>query len=436
MAGVGTPAGLLGLVDPAKSWVDRLGDAAYRSPSGTRITFDYEDVQREYDARGTAWEFPGLDEAYVQRKGFGARRYPMACIFSGRDHDQVATAFEAALLEPGIGELEHPRYGKISVVPFGTITRRDGLRSAANQTVIEVTFWTTLHSVYPSVQRSPRNEILASLGNFDVQAAQQFQASTSLVDEVSRANAKASVRGFLRDVSAALRSVSDATASVRREFDETFRLVNQGIDVFVGQPLLLAQRISDLIKAPARAATGIQSRLDGYARLAERIFGSPAGRFRPRVAAQRARLTNEFQIAHLMGMGATAGSVLALLEHRFATKPEAIGAADAVLAQFDALVAWRDHGFATLEQVDTGEAYQALQQAVALAAGFLIEVSFQLVPERRIVLDRPRTIIDLAAEIYGSVDERLDQLINSNHLTGSEILELPAGKVIVYYPQS
>jgi hypothetical protein len=60
-------------------------------------------------------------------------------------------------------------------------------------------------------------------------------------------------------------------------------------------------------------------------------------------------------------------------------------------------------------------------------------VSFDVIPERRIVLDRARTIVDLAAELYGSVDDRLDFLINSNDLTGSEILELPANKVIKYY---
>jgi hypothetical protein len=72
---------------------------------------------------------------------------------------------------------------------------------------------------------------------------------------------------------------------------------------------------------------------------------------------------------------------------------------------------------------------------VALTAGHLVETSFTLLQERRIVLDRERTIIDLAAELYGSVDDRLDLLINSNDLTGSEILELPRGRTIVYYPE-
>ena len=97
-----------------------------------------------------------------------------------------------------------------------------------------------------------------------------------------------------------------------------------------------------------------------------------------------------------------------------------------------------DDGFVATEAVDpsaldTGGGYQAMQRAVATAAGMLVAISFDLVPERRIVLDRARTIVDLAAELYGTVDSRLDFLIETNGLTGSEILELPRGSTILYY---
>ena len=63
-----------------------------------------------------------------------------------------------------------------------------------------------------------------------------------------------------------------------------------------------------------------------------------------------------------------------------------------------------------------------------------MEVSFSLVPERRIVLAKARTIVDLSAELYGQVDEKIDFLIRSNDLSGDEIHELPKGREIVYYP--
>jgi hypothetical protein len=438
---IGVPSGLVALVgaELGATWQDRLREAAYTSPSGTRIKLVYEDVSRSVEARGTVWEFAGVDGAYVQQTGHGARAYPLRVFFTGANHDRVADAFLAALLEPGSGRLEHPRYGPVSVRPLGTITQRDDLKTGANQTIFDVPFLTSLEGVYPSSDGDAENEILAALGNFDVELAQRFEESASLAAQASRANLASTIRGFLRDTSAALQTAADAVASVRREFADAVSIVNYGIDVFIGQPLLLARQVSDLIKAPARALAGIESRLEGYAALAASIFGSSAGSPASTIAAAAVpssltKAANDFQASNLFAMNAVAGMVLSTLEHEFRTRPEALGAAARILGQFDELVAWRDAGFAALTQVDSGGAYQALHQAVALTVGRLVEASFTLVPERRIVIDRPRTIIDLAAELYGSVDDRLNLLISSNDLTGSEILELPRGSTIVYYP--
>lgn len=83
--------------------------------------------------------------------------------------------------------------------------------------------------------------------------------------------------------------------------------------------------------------------------------------------------------------------------------------------------------------VDTGETYQALQESVALSTGFLVALSFTLVQERRFFLKRSRNYVELVAELYGTVDDRLDFFINTNGLSGDEMIELPAGREIVYY---
>lgn len=433
-------SGQLGL--QSTSWKNRIREAAYTSPAGVKVKFSYEDVAREYDKRTTAFEFPGVDGAYIQDNGFGARRYPMRCFFWGSNHDRVASLFEEQLLERGVGRLEHPLYGTVDVVPFGTITRRDDLKSAANQSVVEVTFFTTVGAVYPSAQGSPRSEIQGALDAFDLAASSQFATATNLSGAVSQANVKATVRKFLRTVSSTMQSVSDATASVRREFADAQSTINLGMDVLIGQPLLLAQQICNLVKAPGRALIGIASRLGAYARLANSIINSAAasgtslipGILSPlQLATLRLRESNDFHTSDLFAMNAVSGSVLSVLENTFTTKPEAIGAAATVMTQFDTVVPWRDGRYASLNQVDTGESYQALQDAVALVAGFLVQASFSLATERRIVIDRQRTIIDLAAEIYGAVDSRLDDLINHNALTGSAILELQRGQTIAYY---
>ena len=83
--------------------------------------------------------------------------------------------------------------------------------------------------------------------------------------------------------------------------------------------------------------------------------------------------------------------------------------------------------------IDTGETYTALQNSTALAIGFLVELSFTLAQERRFILTRPRSLIDLVAELYGEVDAQLDFFIDTNDLSGDEITELPAGREIIHY---
>ena len=417
-------------------WQDRVREAAYTSPLGGRVTFSYEDVGREYEKRATAFEFPGVSGAYVQPNGVGPRKYPLRCYFWGDDHDLEASRFEELLLDEGTGRLEHPFYGALDVVPFGTISRRDDLKSAANQFVVEVTFYTTIGAIYPSGNKSPASEIRGALEAFTVAAAEQFAGTSDLRSAVSRENVKSTVRKLLRVVSAALEPLAEGTASDRAELADGINAIHYGIDVLVGQPLQLAQQVVNLELAPARAAVGIASRLEGYALLVNRILTSAAGASvanASSLARLRERAVNDLAVADLFALSAVAGMVQAALETTFTTKPEALSAIEAVRAQFDAVVSWRDARFVTLGEVDPGGAHDALGEAVARMAGYLIAASFQLLPERRIVLDRPRTIIDLAAELYGSVDDRLDFLIDTNALTGSEILELPRGRTIVYY---
>src|SRR5688572_2302126 len=178
------------------AWQDRLRQGAYTSPSGTRIVFQFEDVSRAVTLRSTPFEFAGVNEAYVQQNGFGSRRYPLRIFFSGANHDIEATVFEAALLQKGVGRLEHPFYGLVpNAVPLGDITRRDDLKTAANQTIIEVEFWTTLRAIYPSGDVSPSNEIIAALEGFDLASAQQFQESVDVSTQLNRSNLKGTVLG-------------------------------------------------------------------------------------------------------------------------------------------------------------------------------------------------------------------------------------------------
>ena len=401
------------------AWNDRIIEAAYTSPSGVRQTFDYENVSRTTEKRTAAFDFPDADGTFVQDLGRSGRQYPLRLFFWGNDYDLQADAFEDLLLERGAGVLEHPRYGTKNVVPFGAVKRRDDLKTAANQAVVEVTFWETIGLVYPTAQADPASAVLGAVEAFNASQAEQFAEQADLDSVAEQANFKGSYKNLLDSAEAALAPVAAAQESVQRQFETIDASINAGIDTLIADPLSLAFQTSLLIQAPARAAANISARLSAYGNLLSSIVSGDGA------SGTSTRQRNRFLGRDLYASGAVTGSVLSVVNNQFETKTAALEAAEGILQQFDQVATWRDQNFQTLETIDTGEAYQKLQEAVALTAGFLVFISFSLKQERRITLDRARTIIDLSAELYGEVDGQLDFLIASNSLTGSEILELP-----------
>lgn len=423
---------------PAPGWQGRIQEGAYTSPSGRRTVFKFGALSRTTPLRRAEFEFNDLNDAYIQDNGFGARRYPLVCLFQGTNHDQEATLFEASLLERGVGRLEHPLYGSFQAIPVGEITRRNDLLDDANQTVIETTFSTTLASVYPSAEGTSTSEIEAQIAAFNAAAAGDFEEAMGGLNTIEKANLKATIRSMLREVAKAFAEASGAVSNARRQIQEQADLLNESLDTLVGAPLLLAQQVINFIQAPARILAGLASRFDGYAIMLGRLVAQyESGNNGPGAVAIESAVRQKkqtFRATDLFILGSVSGVVLSTLDQKFTTRPEAIRGAERALDQLGTSVIWRDAQLEPTGEIDSGASYQAAQKATASAAGFLLDTSFSLSPERAIVTDRIRTPLDVCAELYRSVDNAtLDLLINSNDLGGDEILEIPRGRRLVYY---
>lgn len=403
-------------------WQERLKEAAYNSPSGKRVVFDFEDVKKIITKKTAAYDFPDVDGTYIQDSGHSGRRIPLRLFFWGDNYDTASEEFEQLLLERGKGIIEHPIYGTIDVVPFGEIGRRDDLKTAANQAIFEVTFFETIGLIYPSTQGDPASQIQTGIEDLNEKAATNYQDNLTLDTAIERVTVENDNLALVATVNEALKTVAATDSEINQQFSAITSSINNSIDVLITQPLSLAFQSSLMIQAPARALTSIQARLEAYGNLAQQI-----------IANNTHKSNNDFRTKDLYASAYVTGSILSTINHQFATKNEALEAAAQVLTQFEQLTAWRDASFANIDQIDTGETYQQLLDVVSLTAGFLVELSFSLKQEHRIILDRDRAIIDLAAELYGEVDNQLDFLIISNDLSGDEIFEIKMGREIVYY---
>ena len=412
-------------------WQDRLKEAAYTTPSGQRLTFLYENVSKGFDKKTSSFDFPDAPGTFVQDNGKTSRRLPLRVIFSGDDYDLEATAFEDGLAESGPGKLEHPIYGAIDVVPFGSINRKDNLKTAANQAIIEVTFWETIDLLFPSGQVEPAAEVLAAVAEYNEAAAAQFEEVIEVETAVERATLKSRYQQVLDRARSALQAIADAQDAVREQFNAIYDSITAAIDTLIGTPLTLASQTAIFLQAPGRALVSIRARLDAYTNLANTLI---TGESAVRTPGNDSQAANDFKNDDLFASTIITGAIVSVVNNEFQTKTEALGATQEILALEAAVTAWRDANLESLSLIDTGSAYQQLQEAVAITAGFLVEISFSLKQERSLILDRDRTVIDLVAELHGTTDDdTLNFFINSNDLTGSEILELPKGKEVVYF---
>jgi hypothetical protein len=423
------------------SWQDRLREAAYTSPSGRRMVFKYEDVSRSFDKQTAAFNFPAVGGTYIQDLGKTGYKYPLRLIFWGDDHDTEATAFESLLAETGQGKLEHPAYGLVNVVPFGTIERRDDLKTAANQTIIETAFWETILVLFPSSQVDPSKAVSDSISDFNAAAASQFSKQSSITTALERVGLRNKMRRVLESTRSAMFAVTAPRNEIVREFTGAFDSLNRTLDIFASDPLgagglesIFAQSLL-FMQTPAKSArtgAGLRSlgneQFTAYNDLVTGFIADGVYEANGTTGPE-----NDFTTDDLFVLGSIGGVVSTVLNSQFQTKPQALAAAASVLDLVADAVAWRDSVFYELQMIDTGEAYQQFLNMTSLLAGFLVQISFTLRQEYTFILDRERTIIDLVAELYGAVDEFLDFFIITNNLSGSEILELPRGRRIVYY---
>ena len=383
------------------TWRDRAQEAAITSPSGNRFTFQYEDLERSSIKKGTVYEFPNFDGSLVVDSGRSSKRYPMRCFFSGDNHDLEANDFESAVLESGVLTLEHPIFGTVNAVCVGEITRSDARKTAANQTVIELEFLETILDFYPLAGVDYSQQIAQSVEDLTAEAADNFPKPPS----------RAAYKQIIKETSNSLRSVSDGVAGVQSEFDDIENDLNKSLETFIIDPINIGFQTLRLIQSPGRVLGNLQARLEAAGNLLNSLIGSAWDYNKD-----------------LNAVGALQLASLSAINSDLKIRSDATNASDTILNMLDSWRAWRE----SAGNEDNSEIYDKTLSMVSLTAAYLIEISFSLIPEKRVTLEESRAVIELCIELYGDL-ELLDFFITSNDFTVNEILEIPRGREIVYY---
>ena len=256
------------------AWTDEISEAVYTAPSGKRIVFNYESsLNRSTPLKTAEHTFPDVDGAEVQSLGLGGKKFPMTAIFFGGDCLTLADEFEAALCERGYGTLEHPIYGKHTVVPTGSIDRSDDLISALNESRVKITFSETLTGSLPISELATEDALDAAIDNYENSASVAFadMIVTKTVDDEIQLQSVMTVQdnSLFKGVAKICEKSGDLKQkqSLMQKLNEfKMNVTNwvKKVDTLAAKAQEIATTVIKTARLPSEIAVGAMAKIEGY----------------------------------------------------------------------------------------------------------------------------------------------------------------------------
>jgi len=438
------------------SFLDSLKKGVYTSSTGGTVPFSFVDLSRKITHRVGSFSFSGVDGTLHQDAGTSGAIYPMALYFYGAMYQAQADLFIKLANDPGPGTLMHPRWG-LKRVQLLSATQSENLATEAGQSVINVEFQETLEREFPSLSLASKAAVAALAVIAKVQAVANF------VEQVQTAGAQSKLaleKGFLAGANQVnlLSGIVSNNQDLAVEFKTSINnIINNAADM-VEAPSLFADSITSAISVIASVPGRISTKLQGMTNvfetiqlhetlepnlttknnvLIDEIIGTSAI-----VAISESINNNLANVATISrNQAGKANITVPGVEEGFQTREEVLAAVNYIKTQSDNLISFLDSSQLVFENNILSESYIQSVQSYAPAwqvAGTVIksalDVSFSLPVKRSEILEAPGNILDLCYKFYGTIDDNaLDYFILTNNLTGSEIVEIPRGKAVIYY---
>jgi hypothetical protein len=448
-----------------------IQDARYTSPSGKETAFEWESGKRKTELKTGIFTFPGRDGAHVQHQGAGARSFSLVCIFSGENYMEKADAFEEMLIERGAGELQHPVYGTVKVVPTGDIERDDDPVNRIGESAVSITFVETIvDEETGDLTAVAAGEIDRKFDEFADAAAADFADALDIEDAAAQAAIVSALDAQTAEITKNLeplagadkKNYADWLAAGKEIKDNIADLYKKGMKAagkaegYYVKALNTARLTLRLMKLPSALSVNFAEKMKGFAALTVNLINQykidPLGIEKMKAAYASASLA-------LAGACAAAASGTALAMAEIAAMPgvmpgtmsreNAAETAAQIAAFFETVKNFQSEkiekmtkeniagsGLLKKQYIDADPAaHIALEELVQASIQLILNASFALPMQKTITLDRDRQVVELCAGLYGDTD-MLDDFIIQNNFNIDEIELLPMGRKVLYYVKS
>ena len=406
------------------SYQDRLRELQYESPSGQSFTLQFSDLSRTGGKKAPVTEFPGQNQGAVQDLGNVTPTFPVSCWISGADYDLEADRFYNAVHETGPGNLSHPRWGDLKVLPILN-TQSEAFVEGARRAIFDLTFIRVdeLSFNYPQTSIDYQSRITDGTNNTVIAIAESVPEE--ITDTRTLAGLKETVTATLEVITGAFDNISGLTDDVRTEIDQTVRDITNNIDELVTAPADLMTAMLKLYRLPGQIIVDVQEKLNSYSTIYSTLIDG--------FVSQTQQYGAQFGLvssANLAGLNAANAEAA---NYGFVATRDTAGENISDLYRFNGLI------LSSIEDLESaGDFASDYNLQLTMGIGVtdsitgLIDQSLNLPAERIEILDSDLTPIQFVYEKYGDLDN-LDLFISYNALQGCEILLLPRGKSVRWY---
>ncbi len=418
--------------------LDGLRPGSFVAPeSGNEHFFRFNDLTRTGGKKVATGEILDSNEGTAQDQGNSAWLFPMDIYFTGDDYQSNSDLFFEALGESYTndtpGKLIHPRWGDVDVMPIRW-TQKETFLSGAGVSFFSLEFRKIYPNQYPTTDKQTQ---AAALNNIDemAEASQGAVGKLKIDNPSSLANLKSKVTGAVSAVSSGLNSIAEFNEAIITEFEGIQDTINNSIDDIGGSITNIVASTQYLIRLPGRIVTDTQDKINGYRDMIEDlIFGLDDTN--ETVAENKINNAIMFEV-----VGGTASAALAeaALYTNYETRGDASDALETVQSGYSAYLEALESvsvqgGNASQSYTGDHNFLSLLQDTIARISAILLDKSFDLKTERRLILSAPSDPITLCNKFYKSVSlETLEFFNRTNELSGDEFIELPAGREVVAY---
>ena len=411
-------------------WRDNLQPASFRE-----IEFETKFVTLEGGKKGGKNDRPKRKGGSTEDLGNKINIYLVEGYLWGDDYVEKRRELQDALDIKGSGELILPTYGSIESLPVSW-SFSENVDEEGGFVRFNIEFQEQIFPNIPQVAISKAESSIVFQPIIVELSAENYINQIDLNDTSIFERALTDLQSSVLSINAAIKGV---VADVNDSFNELVTVIDSTMDeVLLANPLTILTNIQQLINLPATIKDKFDVLKDKYKNIIENTldvfpFASISNKS-AKTQCVHAELIVGSAISSLVGSAANSS---------FKSRSDILSANDLISTLFDTYV--ERLGEYTALFTSSGPFYETLAQdrfvvgydvlsrintIISDSSTSLVERSFQLPTETQIILDRERTLLGLAFDLYGNI-EKVDELIDINSINDPFLLS--RGMKIIYY---